>query len=285
MTSTAQRFRRGIALILAVALIGAAMALSSAVWPLLAVPLVLAPSVAGRVGFIGVLGAASAVVAWGIGSDGLPAAPVAVGIGAFALTGVLVGARHLRGARGSTRGDSLPLRDPLTGLYSAVFFRDALARELARMGRDATDLSLILIDVDHFATFNERYGPSSGDALLRVVADIIGRAHGATDIATRIGGEEFAILMPGTVDHAADLAERIRGEVQRVEMPVPGGGRRDRRTVSAGVAAFMSGDAPGDLVERADRALSLAKTRGRNRVAVAADTAAHGQCAVLRSAV
>jgi len=166
------------------------------------------------------------------------------------------------------RLEILATQDGLTGLANRRAFDDALTRERLRARRERTPLGLILIDVDRFKSYNDRYGHPAGDECLRRVADAIARTtRRSGDIAARYGGEEFVVLLPHTDERgAAEVAERIRLAVRDLglqhEEAADG-----FATISAGVAALVIFDAePCDLVARADRALYRAKEGGRDQV-------------------
>jgi diguanylate cyclase (GGDEF)-like protein len=161
------------------------------------------------------------------------------------------------------------LVDALTGISNRRAFDRVLADEWRRAQRAKTSLSLVMLDVDYFKSFNDTYGHQSGDDALRAVARAISESlHRVGDFAARYGGEEFAVLLPyGDVAGAAALADTIRSAVAALGIAHadnPSG----RLTISAG-AACLSPDArsaPAQLIEAADRALYSAKNTGRNRV-------------------
>ena len=136
------------------------------------------------------------------------------------------------------------------------------------LDRAASDpIAVLMLDIDHFKEFNDRYGHPAGDEALRMFAHLVGSSVREGDIAARYGGEEFAICLPGlTASAAKDVAERIRERTESTIIPL-GPGLTGRITVSIGIAA-----APGDGVQRvmllkaADEALYRAKLGGRNRV-------------------
>jgi diguanylate cyclase (GGDEF)-like protein len=160
------------------------------------------------------------------------------------------------------------LHDPLTGLYNLRHFRQQLSRQLVFAIRQKTPLSLIILDLDHFKRVNDRYGHAVGDEVLVGVARALEEHQRSGDIPARIGGEEFALLLPFADEPAAAAAaERLRQAIADVEFSVPGD-TAFRVTASFGVACRLPGDGESsvDLLEKADRAMYAAKTRGRNRV-------------------
>jgi diguanylate cyclase (GGDEF)-like protein len=159
----------------------------------------------------------------------------------------------------------LSITDGLTGLTNARHFWEVLNTEVARVGRSGAPLSLVLLDVDHFKSFNDQHGHLVGDDVLRELGKAIRSTVRATDIGARYGGEEFAIVLPDTeLSNASSLAERLRARIAEIQLP---GGQRF--TASLGVAGYVSGDTPELLVGKADKALYAAKHGGRNRVETA----------------
>ena len=161
--------------------------------------------------------------------------------------------------------------DALTGLFNRRHCMDELDIEFARALRFEQDLSVIMIDLDHFKQINDTQGHQVGDQVLRVVGDTLRQMMRKTDIAARIGGEEFVLLLPQiNADKALEAAQRMRIELQRKKLPLPSGGTLSW-TVSIGVATLHVSDiTPADFIRRADEALYEAKKRGRNRVQMAA---------------
>jgi diguanylate cyclase (GGDEF)-like protein len=158
------------------------------------------------------------------------------------------------------------LIDPLTGLANRRSFM--LDSEAAMVGRGSRNepLAVLLADLDHFKRINDAFGHAIGDRVLKIFAAVLGRVTGQGDLVGRIGGEEFAILLPARDEAAAvALAERIRVALREAALEVDG--RAVGATVSIGVAASRIGDLAG-LLGRADSALYQAKEDGRNRVAV-----------------
>lgn len=162
----------------------------------------------------------------------------------------------------------LATHDALTELCNRRHFAELADKEIARAMRHGRPLSLCILDVDLFKPINDRHGHIGGDEVLRQVAAVLRRHARNDDVAARIGGEEFALLLPecGTAD-AAVLAERLREAVDATTfMP---GGEAQRITVSIGVAALAPDrDTRPALMAAADAALYRAKSEGRNLVRV-----------------
>jgi diguanylate cyclase (GGDEF)-like protein len=162
----------------------------------------------------------------------------------------------------------LAIRDGLTGLFNHRQFKDLLGSELNRAERYRRPLCLIMLDVDHFKIYNDTNGHPEGDILLKTLAGILRDRIRDVDIATRYGGEEFAILLPETDKEKGKIvAEDIRNSVEKTVFK---GGKSQplgKVTVSLGVAGFpVDGTDRGSLVKKADEALYRAKNAGRNLV-------------------
>lgn len=161
------------------------------------------------------------------------------------------------------------VRDPLTGLFNRRYMEETLERELARSRRSNVPLSVILIDVDHFKRFNDRYGHVAGDTVLAEIGSLLQRNLRASDIACRYGGEELFLILPDcTLGSAEKKAEDLLRAVRALEIR-----QHDqdlgRITVSQGIAVFPHhADDAGKLLQAADAALYRAKKEGRDRVAV-----------------
>ena len=157
--------------------------------------------------------------------------------------------------------------DELTDLANRRRFMTALEQEIARTSRFGMPLSLVLFDLDRFKRVNDRCGHQVGDLVLRKTADAVRTRIRGTDLAARIGGEEFAILLPGSdVAGAVTFADELRLDIRR---DVVVEGVRWPTTASFGVAEFRNGMSIETLVGAADRALYQAKAEGRNRVCTA----------------
>jgi len=154
--------------------------------------------------------------------------------------------------------------DELTDLANRRRFMEALRQEVARSARLETPLALVLFDLDHFKQINDRSGHQKGDEVLRAAADVIRERVRETDLAARIGGEEFAVILPGTdLAGAMSLAENLRRDLS-LGVVVPGVDLT--LTASFGVAEHNRGQLAEALIGIADRALYRAKAEGRDRV-------------------
>jgi diguanylate cyclase (GGDEF)-like protein len=157
--------------------------------------------------------------------------------------------------------------DDLTDLANRRRFMDALRQEVARHARLDTPLALVLFDLDHFKQINDRCGHQAGDEVLRSTADVIRGRVRETDLAARIGGEEFAVILPGTgLEGAVSLAENLRSDIAS-GVAVPDADLT--LTASFGVAEHRAGDPAEALIGAADRALYRAKADGRDLVRAA----------------
>ncbi len=158
-------------------------------------------------------------------------------------------------------------RDPLTGLSNRRVMWEAGVRRIESLARNGGDLTLILIDIDHFKRLNDRWGHLAGDAVLATVAGRIAATVRSTDLVGRVGGEEFMILLaPGTDAVAAEIAERIRTEIESISIFLNDGAQVGC-TVSLGHSRTTRRDATWEaLIAEADIALYAAKNGGRNRV-------------------
>jgi diguanylate cyclase (GGDEF)-like protein len=159
------------------------------------------------------------------------------------------------------------IRDTLTGLYNRRHAMAVLETELAKARRDdGYGLALVILDLDFFKDINDEHGHLAGDGVLKKLARIASERIRGGDTLARIGGEEFALILPDTGEHQArGLAEDIRRAVERATFPIEG--EDHRITLSAGVAAWASGmTRVSELLSAADGQLYQAKTSGRNRV-------------------
>jgi diguanylate cyclase (GGDEF)-like protein len=153
--------------------------------------------------------------------------------------------------------DRMAREDGLTGITNRRGLDEGLTIELARARRTDSNLTVVMLDLDHFKRYNDRRGHGGGDVLLRSAAQAWRRQLRPTDLLARYGGEEFTLVLPACdADAACQLIERLRPEVP------------DRQTFSAGVATWEQHESPEQLLARADRALMVAKKQGRNRTIV-----------------
>ncbi|MHA1570317.1 MAG: diguanylate cyclase [Alphaproteobacteria bacterium] len=167
------------------------------------------------------------------------------------------------------------MADGLTGLYNRKFFDKAFS-QLARSATDSgTPLSLLMLDIDHFKKFNDTYGHSLGDMVLKQVAHCLKACVKGRDITARFGGEEFVILLPETgVQNAATVAEQVRKSVCGKKITMRSTGKTlGRITLSVGVAQLRPPEDTASLLQRADEAMYQAKKNGRNQVAMEDDGA------------
>ncbi len=160
--------------------------------------------------------------------------------------------------------------DGLTQLPNRSHFLARLAEELAGAERHGTPLAVAILDIDHFKRINDTYGHAAGDLVLKETAAVLRAATRAEELIGRIGGEEFAVVMPATAVHAARRAcERLRAAQNGRSFTLPSGATV-RVTLSGGVAIVQPGEPIQQLMARADYALYQAKRQGRDRIRLAA---------------
>lgn len=161
-------------------------------------------------------------------------------------------------------------RDPLTGLFNRRYLHEWLARELPRIAAEGADLSVMMIDVDHFKKFNDTFGHHAGDVVLQGVAQLIDAQFRGADVACRFGGEEFIVLLPDCASERAGLrAHDLLHAVRELRL-VHENRTLDRVTASLGLAQFpRHGGNAATLIAAADAALYQAKLAGRDRVVTA----------------
>jgi len=165
--------------------------------------------------------------------------------------------------------DNLSITDQLTGLPNRRCFDNQINKEWARSKREKTPLSLLLLDIDKFKTFNDTYGHQQGDVVLQVFAKTLQASlKRTTDFVARWGGEEFIVLLSNTdPDNAVSIAEKIRSSIEQILIPLANG-ETTKVTASIGVdSQIVTQDhSLNDLISQADKALYTAKELGRNRV-------------------
>jgi diguanylate cyclase (GGDEF)-like protein len=195
------------------------------------------------------------------GFDPSPARVEALEQIAAACIPAIENARRYREAR------RLAETDALTGFYNQRYFHETLRREALRAQRYGRRLALMLIDLDDFKRVNDTIGHLAGDAVLAQIAERMRDQIRSVDIGCRIGGDEFAVILPeSTTVDAEQLFQRMHDTIQTVNMP---GGQHVR--ISAGIAELQHGETAAGLFERADSALYRAKDLGKDRVSVAPD--------------
>ncbi len=158
--------------------------------------------------------------------------------------------------------EQLSLTDGLTGLLNRRYLEERLDEEIKRSSRHRFPLSLLMLDVDDFKSYNDNFGHPAGDAALKIAAEVIKDSLRNEDVAARYGGEEFSVMLPQTsAEEASAIAERIRGRFEATKFPFR------QVTVSIGVAVFTDdGQTSAQLINAADNALYRAKHSGRNVV-------------------
>ncbi|MCU7919264.1 MAG: diguanylate cyclase [Candidatus Thiodiazotropha sp. (ex Epidulcina cf. delphinae)] len=161
----------------------------------------------------------------------------------------------------------LSRHDPLTGLFNRRAFLEHLNLDLDRTERHRVSTSLLMIDIDHFKQVNDEWGHPVGDEVLKYFAKICNTVSRKIDVTARMGGEEFAMLLPHTDEkQALFIAERLRQRIAEAEIRTGSSGNRLRVTASIGLAVTTIAISADELISRADKALYLAKNCGRNCV-------------------
>jgi diguanylate cyclase len=165
------------------------------------------------------------------------------------------------------------LTDPLTGLGNRKYFDRAIEAVVEHAIESHEPLSLLMLDIDYFKSFNDNYGHLTGDQVLRLVGMSLKQTIKGQDITARYGGEEFVVILPNTfLRQALTVADNIRRAVMSKQLKKKSTGEiLGRVTVSIGVSMLQPGDDAHSLIERADACLYAAKRNGRNRVICEAD--------------
>lgn len=159
-------------------------------------------------------------------------------------------------------------QDSLTGLYNHSTTTHYLESAITESNYSGIPFSLVMVDLDHFKSINDTYGHVAGDQVILGISQLFSHRLRSTDIVGRYGGEEFAIIMPGTTqEQAADVVERLRQGFEKIYFSV--NQTRFSNTFSAGIASWLPGDKIDSIRERADQALYCAKQHGRNRYCLA----------------
>jgi len=199
---------------------------------------------------------------------------VNVFLGSGAAAGVILAALSERLARRTFRLELelevLATRDSLTGVNNRRSFMQQAEHELERTRRNGRPVSLLMLDIDRFKSINDTHGHPMGDEVIRTLARTCQGALRSVDVLGRLGGEEFAIVLPEThAEGALRVAERLRQLIAETSVPLEAGGALTF-TVSMGVAEWRPGEGLDHLLSRGDQALYAAKNTGRNKVCAAA---------------
>jgi len=167
----------------------------------------------------------------------------------------------------TARWERLATVDVLTGQHNRRWFEETWPRLVNRFKYSGDPLSIVMVDIDHFKSFNDQFGHAVGDLVLASVAKTLAQQVRPTDMVVRMGGEELLIVLPHTgLEGAMVAAERVRAAVADARNQTPEGVMLPTVTISLGVTLLTGNDTPTTAVERADRALYQAKAEGRNRV-------------------
>lgn len=192
----------------------------------------------------------------------------------FAVNLLLLLSSRLRGNNASlehshqlrARWERVATVDVLTELHNRRWFEESWPRLVRRFQFSRDPLSLLMVDIDHFKSFNDHFGHATGDLVLAGVAKTLSRSVRPTDTVVRIGGEELAVILPNTdLAGAMVAAERLRLAVANAQVRSPKDSLLPQVTISVGASQLRDDDSPLRVLERADAALYRAKTEGRNR--------------------
>jgi diguanylate cyclase (GGDEF)-like protein len=163
--------------------------------------------------------------------------------------------------------EQLAIKDGLTNLYLKRYFLDRMSEEIARQLRHKTQLSFLMIDLDKFKEYNDRFGHVAGDIVLKTMGFILTDFFKSPgDLVCRYGGEEFSVLLPDCSKlKALELAEQLRGRIEK--QPILLRRQKTHITISAGIATFpKDAQSKEELISKADQALYKAKQSGRNSI-------------------
>jgi diguanylate cyclase (GGDEF)-like protein len=185
-------------------------------------------------------------------------------LGALAAPSALALARERASQKAETFAHAAII-DPVSGLFNRRYFHERLDEELQRAQRHKTPVALLMVDIDDFKSINDQYGHVAGDAVIKAVSEILRRSVRKFDLCTRFGGEEFAIVMPGSgQENSTSVAERIRQRIEAFQLEEP---ELASLRVTASIGLSVAHDTSArELIDRADQALYSAKRAGKNRV-------------------
>ena len=259
--------RRGAAVLTAMVIVIAIICLAGAwpLWPLLAIPALVAVPVGGREALIGVSAAIAIVLTLLAGQPGPDGRELATGFVVLVGLGFAGAMLSKERTREIERPASRGITDRLTGLGSYAYLREMLDLECRRADRHGRPLALAILDIDGMRSVNEREGHDTGNRLLAAIGDELFRISRGTDILGRTGSDELALIVPGGAAEAVEAAERLRTAIADVVL-VGATGREVRVTASGGVAAHWKDATASDLIDRAQEALRAAKRAGRDQV-------------------
>lgn len=193
-----------------------------------------------------------------------------IGYGVMSVLSLLALREYLSTARQREEAGRLAITDALTGIANRRYLMDLGYLEVARAKRHGRPLSVLLLDIDHFKVVNDTWGHPTGDNVIRKLAKVLENAARKSDLAARLGGEEFAMVLSETdLPNACAFGERLRTVIEALETEIAKGGGVLRFTVSIGAASLTTEDSSFEtMLSRADQALYRAKKGGRNRVEV-----------------
>ena len=215
---------------------------------------------------------AGLILVYGVLSNGYEPFSITIQLACMATTTYVVSRFTAFNERNIERISQMSHIDPLTGSYNRRSFNDNFQKEFSRAKRNASSLTVMMIDIDHFKEYNDHYGHQEGDqVLIKVAAALDETVRRASDLVYRYGGEEFCVLLSG-VDKvtAVALAEQLRKRVQDLAIPHEKV-RLGLLTISVGLchSSELAGTTPQAMLSAADQALYQAKGQGRNRVMLA----------------
>jgi diguanylate cyclase (GGDEF)-like protein len=163
---------------------------------------------------------------------------------------------------------TISMTDSLTGLFNRRYFLQRLMEEIERVKRHDECFVIFIVAIDNFKAFNDKYGHLAGDEILKSTSRSIREAVRAVDVVSRIGGEEFGVILPRTnKEDSFIIADRIRKSVERIRLPEEKFAIKEGLTVSVGMAEYpYDAENAEELIHNADKAMYLAKSMGKNRV-------------------
>lgn len=223
--------------------------------------------------------ALAAMMAWGGQSSGVELSTIMLGsllVEAPAVACLLLAGHYLRRSENEeiTSLKRSANMDPLTSLHNQGYFRRAASRRIIQSKSYGVPISLAMLDLDDFKAYNDVFGHEAGNAMLRLVADILKRSFRADDLVARYGGEEFVVLLNTTQENAEVVLERVREQIEVLSSPESNDRARRRVTISVGVSGLTDRMASlEELIETADKALYVAKSGGKNRVVTSTEAA------------